>query len=151
MKNRYTINVAWTDQHQKELRSLVSTNPFWSMTKKEAVEEYFIEEDEPIYKYEKTECLFGLEPEPDNPYDPAALKVFADGVFIGYIPRGNLDVLKRLLVPGVSVWVEVYGGDHKYLEYDDKEDWFGTCELKYYSFVTEHDIIKAIIIFEWEA
>lgn len=151
MKKRYTIMVAGFDYHQKELKSLLNDiNPMWDVTKKEAVEEYSIDEEERIYKFEKRECIFGLQAEPTNPYDPAALKVFADGTFIGYVPRGNLDVLKRLLVPGMSVWIEVFGGPYKYLAYDSEEDWQLTGQMKYYSFVKENDPVKAIIIFEWE-
>ena len=150
MKHRHTLFVAGTEYHQKELRGLVDKNSLWSMTKKEAVEEYFIDEDEPIYKYEKEVCIFGIQAEPDNPFDPGAIKVFADEVFIGYIPQGHLPELKRLLVPGVDVWIEIYGGDYKYLEYDSGDDWIGTMDLKYYKFVTERDNLKAIIILEWE-
>lgn len=151
MKRRKTIMVAGTDFYQDSLKRLLTEiNPLWDITVKDAVEGYHLNEYEPIYKYQRRDCVFGIQAEPTNPYDPAALKVFADGTFVGYVPRGNIDKLKRLLIPGISVRVEVYGGPQKYLIHDDKKDRRNTGKTKYYQFVTENDTIKAIIIFEWD-
>lgn len=151
MKKRHVITIPGYAYYQKELKELLTDeNVMWSITKKEAIEDYSMDEDEKIYRYETEECIFGIKHEPDNQYDPAAIKVFADGHFIGYMPRGHIQELKRLIVPGVSVWVEIYGGPYKYLEHDDDEDYLGTYEPKYYKFVKEDSPVKAAIIFEWK-
>eukprot|EP00966_Prymnesium_polylepis_P127706 2952751-Prymnesium_polylepis.1 len=53
-------------------------------------------------------------PEPDNPYDSAALRVEVDGNKVGYVPRGKqlspdakLQVIKTGLEPTPHVWIAV--------------------------------------------
>ena len=151
MKERRTIKVTGHQYHQEALASLLDkVSPLWNISAQDALNKPYINAAKPIYKFKRRECTFGLQAEPTNPYDPAALKVFADGVFIGYMPRGHIEELKQLLVPGMSVWVEVYGGPCKYLVYDSKKDWRKTNDPKYYRFEEVRDYVKAVVIFEWD-
>jgi hypothetical protein len=44
-----------------------------------------------------TQPYVKLEKEPDNPYDPKAVKVIADGEFIGYVPQSEVDKVHDIL------------------------------------------------------
>ncbi len=44
-----------------------------------------------------------LQPEPDNPYDPRAIKVLVNGAKIGYLGRGVLSAFHRWLDSGSSI------------------------------------------------
>ena len=79
-------------------------------------------------------------------------QVFADGVFIGYVPKGNLPSLSRISqMPDLQMQVEIYGGRYKLLEYDDEADIMGEMLPKYFSVRTISDIYKAIMVFSWSA
>ena len=81
------------------------------MTKKEIVDTYMT--DESIYKYIFSIDDVQLEPEPDNPYDPNAIKVIADGVFIGHVPARSTSRVKQLLGKSPEISCELYGGPSK--------------------------------------
>lgn len=56
-----------------------------------------------------------IEPEPDNPHDPNALKVLVSGEHVGYVPRGSkpispdakVNLLKWGMEPSPHVWLAV--------------------------------------------
>ena len=81
------------------------------MTKKEIVDAYMTDED--IYKYMVQIDEIELEPEPDNPHDPNAIKVIADGVHIGYVPAKSTKKIGQLLEKHPEVMCNVYGGPSK--------------------------------------
>jgi len=37
------------------------------------------------------------EPEPENPYDPNAIKVLKDGIMIGHVPRTDTEIIHKAL------------------------------------------------------
>ena len=60
------------------------------------------------YRKEKVEKAFGLMQsdetnnvklvrEPSNPYDHLAIKVYLEGIFIGYIPKKGMKQLRKLI------------------------------------------------------
>ena len=153
MRKMFKLTVAGPEHHQKALASLMTDkNLYYSYSKKELLDEYDVEIDQPIYEYEIATCALRLRHEPDNPYDPGALQVFADGVFIGYVPKGNLPNLSRISqMPDLQMRVEIYGGRYKLLEYDDEADIMGEMLPKYFSVRTISDIYKAIMVFSWSA
>lgn len=146
------IIVAGWQFHQAALASLLwDENDEYKATKKELIEEYDAGDGDRFYQYAPESCDLGIVHEPDNPHDPAALKVFADGNFIGYVPRGNLKNLELVLSkPNVRYSVEVYGGKFKYLEYDGDDDYLGTYEPKYYNVCQDESPYKAMMVFEWD-
>lgn len=153
MRKQFKLSVAGPEHHQKALASLMhDKNLYYSYSKKELLDEYDVDIDQPIYEYEIATCELQIIHEPDNPYDPAALQVFADGVFIGYVPKGNLQNLSRISqMPGLRMQVEIYGGRYKTLEYDEETDIMGEMLPKYFSVRTIDDIYKAIMVFSWAA
>ncbi len=146
---QYTMMVAGFDYRQKELASLMlDTNYYYGLSKNELIDELL--EDERIYKFETATYSLRIKHEPGNKYDPAALQVYADQTFIGYVPRGNLGVLKKLSsFPDLHMTVQIFGGPYKVLEYDDEDDILGEMLPKYYRIRTENSPFKAIMIFDY--
>ena len=151
MRKKHTILVAGFDHYQPALASFMDEETYeWSLSKSELVDEF--DPGDHIYRYERVECLLALQHEPGNKYDPAALRVFADGTFIGYVPRGNLDVLKKIsMLPGLEMHVEIFGGPYKELIYNEEDDYLGEMAPKYFTTQTVRDPFKAIMVFTWDA
>lgn len=138
-------HVTGTSYRQKEIESLGEENPVYGYSKKEFIEDGY--EDEKVYYYDFNPQKVELIEEPDNEFDPNAIKVVIDNVFVGYIKKGSCTHVKNLLKSGkiVKVDAEIYGGEYKqiYSEYDedknedvyevnaDKSDYFVTIEIKY--------------------
>ena len=87
------INRLYSEVHINEL-------PYWGMEQSE-IREYLKEELDffdyaRIYEFNsfKTEN-FELVPEPDNEFDPNAIKVIVEGYFLGYVSKGYAKQLKK--------------------------------------------------------
>ena len=117
-----THRIAGTSFHEKEIPELMIENGDYDMTAAELIDAGF--EDERVYKYSETYCTASLEPEPDNQYDPNAVKVYADGVHIGYIKKGSAAHVRKLLEEDRirSMSLTISGGPYKtaYLNEDDR-------------------------------
>ena len=121
----YSFKVAGISFHEKEIiDGLASENDDYDMTKKEIVDAYMT--DESIYKYTFSIDDVQLEPEPDNPHDPNAIKVIADDVFIGHVPAKSTKKVKQLLNKSPEIMCEVYGGPSK-IVFDEGD---GTYTMK---------------------
>ena len=146
----YKMNVVGFDHYQPALASLMTEpNEDYNMTKSEMIDELDLEE--PVYQYETAVCELQIRHEPNNPYDPAALQVFADGILVGYVPKGNLTALSRISrLPGLQMHVEIYGGRYRYLEHDDEADPFLEFQPKHFKIRTENSPYKAIMVFAYQ-
>ena len=117
-----THRIAGTSFHEKEIPELMIENGDYDMTAAELIDAGF--EDERVYKYSETYCTASLEPEPDNQYDPNAVKVYADGIHIGYIKKGSAAHVKKLLEEDriARMSIAITGGPYKlaYLNEDDR-------------------------------
>ena len=108
----YSFKVAGISFYEKDIiDTLAIENDDYDMTKKEIVDTYMT--DESIYKYIFSIDDVQLEPEPDNPHDPNAIKVIADGVHIGYVPAKSTKKIRQLLEKHPEVMCNVYGGPSK--------------------------------------
>lgn len=150
----HKIGVTGYDHYQERLRSLLTEeNFYYTLSKADHFSiEYSgdVDVDEKIYQYEITECSLDIRHDPVNAYDPAALKVFADGVHIGYVPRAEFYTLKRIAAqPNLQMHVDIYGGKYKVLEEKDPDDWLADFAPKYYKLSSGSDPVRAIMIFEW--
>lgn len=149
------ISVTGYDHYQERLRSLLTEeNFYYTLSKSDLFSLDYagdVDPDEKIYRYEIAECSLRIQHDPGNAYDPAALKVFADGVHIGYVPRAEFYTLKRIAAqPELEMHVEIYGGPYKILE--EKEpgaDWMCEFDPKDYVLRKDEDPVRAIMIFEW--
>lgn len=155
MARIHKMNVTGYNHYQERLRTLLTEeNFYYSLSKAECFSLDYagdVDPDEKIYKYEIAECRLDIRHEPGNQYDPAALKVFADGVHIGYVPRAEFYTLKRIAAqPDLKMHVEIYGGPYKILE--EKEpgaDWMCEYDPKDYVLRKDEDPVRAIMVFEW--
>jgi hypothetical protein len=108
----YSFKVAGISFYEKDIiNTLAVENDDYDMTKKEIADAYMT--DENIYKYVINVDDVQLEPEPDNPHDPNAIKVVADGVLIGYVPARSTKRVGQILTKSPEIICNVYGGPSK--------------------------------------
>ena len=138
-------HVAGTSYRQKEIESLGEENLIYEYSKRELIDEGY--EDEKVYYYDFNPYTVELIEEPDNKFDPNAIKVVIDGVHVGYIKKGSCAHVKNLLKSGriVKIDAEIHGGQYKllYSEYDEEKgkevyevetgesNYYVTIEIKY--------------------
>lgn len=119
-----TYRVAGTSFREEAIESLGIENSDYDMTKKELVDDDRV--DERIWEFEFFPSDVQLVPEPDNPYDPNAIKVVVDGVHVGYIKAGSCNHVLKLIQEDriAKINCEIGGGRYKVLteEYDDEKD-----------------------------
>lgn len=118
----YGFKVAGISFREKDvIKNLMDESYEYSMTKRELID--LCMTDQRIYKYLGAPHDVELVPEPDNIHDKNAIKVVADGVHIGYVPREKTAEVKELLATKEIVLIacELYGGPYKILteDYDD--------------------------------
>ena len=116
--------IAGTSYRQKEIQSLGIENPDFKLSKKELLNRGL--EDETIYNYVFSPSNVELAEEPDNKYDPNAVKVIIDGVHIGYIKKGSCSRIKNLIHADkiAKIEAEIRGGKYRllYSDYEDDSD-----------------------------
>ena len=127
----YNFSVTGVYYHRDEIiEGLMEENPEYEYTKKEIKENGL--EDTYLYKYSIAFADADLVPEPDNPHDPDAIKVIADGVFVGYVPAKETKAVRKITNEKeiIKTRCQVYGGEYKVLNYDDSSIRRGTTDLK---------------------
>lgn len=127
----YNFAVAGVYYHEKDIiEGLMDENPEYDLTKKEIEEDGL--EDTYLYKYSVAFADVDLVPEPDNQYDPNAIKVIADGVLVGYVPAKKTKAVRKIMDEKkiVQSQCQVYGGDYKVLNYDSSSIRTGSTDLK---------------------
>ena len=103
------LRVHGTSYHEEEINSLIK----WSedLSAKEIKDEY---DDYELIQFDHfKEFPVQLVSEPDNQYDPNAVKVMIDGVHVGYIGKTYCAACKRRLDAGqiTKISVEIIGGN----------------------------------------
>lgn len=113
--------VTGTSHYINNILKFKIENSYYSDTKKELIEEGL--ENEKIFEYEFYPDKIELIPEPENPYDPNAIKVVADSLLVGYIKAGSCAHIHNLLKNDriVKIDYEMGGGNYKYLDCDEDE------------------------------
>lgn len=114
--------VAGTSYHLDAIMELAQENPDYDLTKREIIDNGLT--DERIYQYTFTDGPVELVDDPDNEYDPNAIKVLVAGQHIGYIKRGSTGRVHNLQRAGrvLGVTAEIYGGKYKVVLCDDDDD-----------------------------
>lgn len=117
-------HVAGTSYRQTAIKSLGSINDDYRLSKKDFIDSY--DEYDKVYELEFWPRNVELIEEPDNEYDPNAIKVVIDGVHVGYIKKGSCSHVKKILCSDKlqSISAEICGGNYKYYvcEYDEDKD-----------------------------
>lgn len=111
--------------HEDDIfHNLMEHNPEYDYNKKDMID--FCVADTPIYKWVSKNLPTSLVPEPDNKYDPNAIRVEVGGILIGYIPKQNCQKILADMSAGKIVNVSHYitGGAYKILveDYDPLKD-----------------------------
>lgn len=98
------------------IESLGVYNADYDKSQRELIEDGLL--GECIYRTDYFANVTTLEPEPDNPEDPKAIKVVVDGVHIGYIKAGSCAHIHKVMREGrlENVRCEIYGGPYKILQ-----------------------------------
>ena len=114
--------VAGTSYHLDAIMALAQENPDYDLTKREIIDDDLT--DERIYQYNFADGPVELVDDPDNEYDPNAIKVLVAGQHIGYIKRGSTGRVHNLQRAGrvLGVTAEIYGGKYKVVSCDDDDD-----------------------------
>lgn len=114
--------VAGTSYHLDAIMALAQENPDYDLTKREIIDDELT--DERIYQYTFADGPVELVDDPDNEYDPNAIKVLVAGQHIGYIKRGSTGRVHNLQRAGrvLGVTAEIYGGKYKVVICDDDDD-----------------------------
>lgn len=114
--------LAGTSYHTDAIMALAQENPDYDLTKREIIDDGLT--DERIYQYTFADGPVELVDDPDNEYDPNAIKVLVAGQHIGYIKRGSTGRVHNLQRAGrvLGVTAEIYGGKYKVVICDDDDD-----------------------------
>ena len=116
--------VAGVSFREDAIKDLMGENSAYFFTKNELVDSGYI--GERVYKMWPYYGTAILEPEPDNPEDPKAIKVMTAGVHVGYIKSGSCAHIHKVLREGrlETAKIEIDGGDYKIVleDYDDYTD-----------------------------
>ena len=115
----YNFNVAGTSHYMKEIKELLNEDCDYKETNSYLLDNY--DEEDIIWKYLKFHSDdVSLVEEPDNPYDPNAIRIEVDGVRIGYVKQGSTGRIRNLMkTKGAKVSANIYGGPYKRLYEDD--------------------------------
>lgn len=135
------IHVRGVDNYTENIISVASANPAYDLTKKELAEEYF---EERVWQYE-FDPQGALVPEPDNQYDPNAIMVQAEGLCIGYVPKGSTSHVRKLMESGRIKWIDlkIGGGKYKYVYEDEDGNYQLEMGENHYSAVVELHLTEA--------
>ena len=109
--------------HEDEIfHNLMEYNPEYDYTKAELIENCV--PDFPVYKWIPKRLPAELIPEPDNKYDPNAIRVVVGGITIGYIPKESCITVLHQISEGKidNIAYEIAGGAFKLLEEDYDPD-----------------------------
>lgn len=114
------IHVRGLDHYTDNIKAVAWENPDYDLTKRELIEQY---PDEKVWQY-TFDVKGDLVPEPDNPYDPNAIMVQANGLCIGYVPKGSTSHIRKLMESGriQSMHLDIGGGKYKEVYEDEDEE-----------------------------
>lgn len=116
-----TYHLTGVDHYRDNILNLALENDDYSKSKRELIDDFMTEER--IWKYNFYPSEVDLVPEPDNLYDPNAIKVIVDNEHVGYIKKGSCKHLLKVIAEGRlgNIDCTIGGGPYKYIyeEYDD--------------------------------
>ncbi len=124
-ENTYEFPVAGIGYRLDAVMGFAEEDDDYKLSAKKLAESNF---GEKVYRYWFPKLPCSVEPEPDNPVDPNALKVLADGVPVGYIAHKDNEKARRLLSGDLgevtSCKITFEGGEFKEPNLDDEDNWY---------------------------
>lgn len=118
----YNFNITGTSRYEKEIKSLLCEDCDYKESNAYLVDNY--DEGASIWKYLtfRSDDVDLIE-EPDNPYDPGAIRVQVNGVSVGYVKQGATSRVRNLMkTDGVKLFASISGGPYKSIYEDDNGD-----------------------------
>lgn len=117
---KYTFNVAGTSFRRNAIKDMLSEDCDYGENKSYLKENYI--DGDRIWKYlPEYRDDVALVDEPENEYDPNAIRVEVGGVHIGYVKKGSTSRVRNLLKKDdVRVKIDIAGGPYKEL-YEDED------------------------------
>lgn len=111
--------------HEDDIfHNLMRYNPVYDYSKTDMID--YCQTDEPIYKWIPKDLPVSLVPEPDNKYDPNAIRIEVGGILIGYIPKSECKKVRGYIESDriESIFYFATGGAYKTLveDYDPLTD-----------------------------
>ena len=111
--------VAGTSFCKNAIESIAPEKLLWDLTASEMKEEF--EDGDKLFRYESDLGEATLIPEPENEYDPNAIRVEIKGKKVGYIKKGSTSEVRNLLAKGdYYIQAELFGGP--YIEFEEDDD-----------------------------
>ena len=92
---RKVLSVTGTKHYEENILKLMVENPDFKLGPKALKEQY--DDADVIPKLIPGYIQVVLEPEPDNQYDPNAVKVLMNGLLVGYVKKESCSQVKELL------------------------------------------------------
>ena len=92
---RKVLSVTGTKHYEENILKLMVENPDFKLGPKALKEQY--DDADVIPKLIPGYIQVFLEPEPDNQYDPNAVKVLMNGLLVGYVKKESCSQVKELL------------------------------------------------------
>ena len=139
--SRYSFNVAGISYYEDSVLSLCSDNDEYDSSKKYLLDNYM--DGDRVYRYEFSIQRTQLIPDPDNKYDPDAIKVIMDGELIGYVPKTKCQNVKEILGSKTikTIRGEITGGDYKVVTDEsverDEAPYSATVDIIFYNDVAD--------------
>lgn len=124
MEKREKIKITGVKHYADNIKSLMFENDEYSLSNTDLLDTYI--EGDNIPEYISTATHVELIPEPDNQYDPNAIRVEIEGVKVGYVKSGSCSHVKNLLKSPNFKYVMIdkliYGNiKHVYSDENDKD------------------------------
>lgn len=111
------LHVAGVSYHLDAIMELAIDNDEYEESKKDLCDDHDGEDFFKVYQYFFDPIKVNIEPEPDNPADPNALKVIVDGNHVGYIKKGSIPHVKKMLSGDKIISMKAIIGGGKYREF----------------------------------
>lgn len=127
-----TFKVAGTSHYLGEILALATSNDDYKSSKRELLEYYEAGDKIPQFTFPKN-LRVNLVDEPENQYDPDAIRVELNGRKVGYIGKESTGQVRDIRnEPDVKIKAEIVGGSFKQVhEDDDGKGYVETVDLSY--------------------